>query len=90
MSEGGNLTPLSKRAEILADLWMNYRDEEEFLDFIQYNDLALPLSYAVSQNIVKIQPVGETLIDESFGLLLSALEIPEDEGFDSLDDLFSI
>jgi len=90
MSEGGNLTPLSKRAEILADLWMNYRDEEEFQDFIHYNDLALPLSYAVSQNIVKIQPVGETLIDESFGLLLSALEIPEDEGFDSLDDLFSI
>jgi hypothetical protein len=90
MSEGGNLTPLSKRAEILADLWMNYRDEEEFQDFIHYNDLALPLSYAVSQNIVKIQPVGETLIDESFVLLLSALEIPEDEGFDSLDDLFSI
>lgn len=85
-----NLTPLSKRAEILADLWMNYRDDEDFSDFIEYNDLALPISYALTQNIVKAQPMAETLIGESFDLLLASLEIPEDEGFESLDDLFSI
>mgnify|MGYP000108239415 CR=1 FL=1 len=84
------LTPLDKRAEILADLWMNYRDDEEFSDFIEYNDLALPISYAMTQKIVKPQAMAETLIDESFELLLSALEILQDEGFESLDDLFSI
>ena len=90
MSEAGRLTPLAKRAEILADLWMNYRDDTEFKDFIDYNDLALPISYAMTQEIVKLQPVAETLVDESFILLLTALEIPEDEGYESLDDLFSI
>lgn len=88
MSE--NLTPLSSRAEILADLWMNYRDDEEFSDFIEYNDLGLPLSYAFSNSIVEKTEMLETLINETFDLLLSALEIPQDEGFDSLDDLLSI
>lgn len=88
MSE--NLTPLSSRAEILADLWMNYRDDEEFLDFIEYNDLGLPLSYAFCNSIVEKTEMLETLINETFDLLLSALELQQDEGFESLDDLLSI
>jgi hypothetical protein len=69
---------------------MNYRDDEEFLDFIEYNDLGLPLSYAFSNSIVEKTEMLETLINETFDLLLSALEILQDEGFDSLDDLLSI
>ena len=81
-------TPLSSRAEILADLWMNYRDDEEFLDFLEYNDLGLPLSYALCNGIVtEPNQQLETLIDETFELLLAALEIAEDTGFDNLDDL---
>jgi len=86
-----NLTPLSSRAQILGDLWMNYRDDEEFLDFIEYNDLGLPLAYALANGIVeKATSAAETLIDETFELLLGALEIPQDEGFESLDDLLEI
>jgi hypothetical protein len=86
MSE--SLTPLSSRAAILADLWMNYRDDEEFLDFIEYNDLGLPLAYAFSNGIIS-QPndVLEQLINETFNLLMSAMDI-EDTGFESLDDIF--
>ena len=70
---------------------MNYRDDEEFLDFIEYNDLGLPLAYALANGIVeKATSAAETLIDETFELLLGALEIPQDEGFESLDDLLEI
>lgn len=65
---------------------MNYRLDEEFKDFVDYNDLGLPLSYAVVQTMVKAQPQAELLINETFDLLLTALET-EDAGFDSLDDL---
>jgi hypothetical protein len=86
-----NLTPLSSRSQILGDLWMNYRDDEEFRDFIEYNDLGLPLSYAFANGIVeKATPAAEQLINETFELLLGALEIPVDEGFESLDDLLEI
>ena len=85
-----NPTPFTDRTMILADLWMNYRGDEEFADFFEYNDLGLPLSYAIANNIVAKTALAETVISETFELLLSALEIPEDEGFDSLDDLLSI
>lgn len=81
------ITPLSSRLEILADLWMNYRNDEEFVDFIEYNDLGLPLSYAILNNIVAITGTAERMIDETWDLLLAALEV-DDVGYDNLDSLF--
>lgn len=82
------VTPLSSRAEILADLWMNYRDDEEFRDFVEYNDLGLPLSYAFANSIVTESTESITnLINETFDLLLGAMDIVEDTGFDNLDDI---
>jgi hypothetical protein len=82
-----NTTPLSSRLEILSDLWMNYRGEEQFKDFLEYNDLGLPLSYAILNNIVPVTPTAERMVDETWELLLSALDI-EDTGYDNLDSLF--
>jgi len=82
-----DLTPLSSRAEILGDLWINYRDDEEFNDFIEYNDLGLPLSYAYSSKMIELNAYAETIINETFDLLLAGLGV-EDTGFESLDDLF--
>lgn len=69
---------------------MNYRDDEEFLDFVEYNDLGLPLSYALSSNIVKETEVAQNLVNETWDLLLAALEIEEDTGFDNLDNLLGL
>lgn len=82
-----NSTPFSSRVTILADLWMNYRDDEEFLDFVEYNDLGLPFAYGVSSNLIsKLGVTGESLIDETWDLLLSGLGV-EDTGFETLDDV---
>lgn len=81
-------TPFSSQAEILSDLWLNYKQDVEFQDFIEYNDLGLPLAYAISNDIVKTTDIAERFIGESFALLLSALEI-EDTGFETLDDIFA-
>ena len=80
-------TEFAAKCEILADLWMNYRDYEEFKDFIEYNDLGLPLAYSIINQIVSITPVAEKFITEAFDLLLAGLEIKEDPGFETLDDL---
>lgn len=80
-------TTFSDKADILADLWLNYRNDEEFQDFIEYNDLGLPLAYAVSADIVKTTEIAEGYINETFDLLLAGLDIEEDTGFESLDDL---
>ena len=69
---------------------MNYRTDKEFQDFIEYNDLGLPLAYAVSEDITKLTPLGEQYINESFELLLAALEVKDDTGFEELDELLGL
>lgn len=80
-------TTFENKAEILADLWLNYKDDEAFEDFIAYNDLGLPLAYAFANQIVTKTDNLQKFIDETFDLLLSGLEVEEDTGFESLDEI---
>lgn len=82
-------TTFSEKANILAELWIDYRDNTEFADFIQYNDLGLPLAYAYANGILdeKPTPMLEQFIEETFSLLLAGLEIKDDPGFEFLDDI---
>lgn len=82
-------TTFEDKCHILADLWMNYRDDEEFKDFIEYNDIGLPISYAIANSIVVSNTMSEQFISETFNLLLAALEI-EDTGFSTLDDILDL
>lgn len=79
-------TTYSNKCLILADLWLNFRGEEEFKDFVEYNDLGLPLAYMIANNIVDSTEIAERFINETFDLLLAGLGI-EDTGFELLDDL---
>jgi hypothetical protein len=80
-------TTYSDKTEILADLWLNYRHDEEFQDFVEYNDIGLPLAYAIANGIVKNTDLAEGYIVETFDLLLAGLDVDEDTGFETLDDL---
>ena len=82
-------TPYSSKCEILADLWLNYRSDENFQDFTEYNDLGLPIAYAIANNIVKSTDMAQRFVEETFDLLLAGVNV-EDEGFDSIDDLLKI
>jgi hypothetical protein len=65
---------------------MEYRDDTEFQDFIEYNDLGLPLAYAIAEGIVESTDIASNFINEAFDILLSALGL-EDTGYESLEDL---
>jgi hypothetical protein len=79
-------TDFSSRCNILADLWLNYKDDAEFSDFIQYNDMGLPLAFFVSQEVVPSNDMVMNYVNETWELFLEALKI-EDTGFDTLDEL---
>ena len=84
------ITPTSaeNKVIILSELWLNYRYDEQFTDFVEYNDLGLPLAYAISEGIVASTDVAEGFISETFDLLISGMGIEDDTGFESMDDLF--
>jgi hypothetical protein len=69
---------------------MNYRDDEEFEDFCDYNDIGLPLAYFVSADLVTLNDIAEVYISETFDLLCAALGLPLNEAYDSLELMFEV
>jgi hypothetical protein len=80
-------TTQENKAEILGEFWLNHKDDTNFEEFISYNDLGLPLAYAISMNIIKATELSDKLVNETFTLLLASFEV-EDEGFENLEDIF--
>jgi len=83
---GGN--SLENKITILAELWMNYRDDEELQDFIEYNDLGLPMAYLLMNELVLPTDKSELYINETYDLLVGALGVP-DKNWDSLDEMLT-
>ena len=78
------------KARLLSDLWMEYRDDENFKDFIEFNDLGLPLAYCVDSGIIEPSEMAESFINDTFAVLLAVLKIEKDLGFETLEDIFEL
>jgi len=76
----------NNKITILSELWMNYRDDKELKDFIDYNDLGLPLAYFLMNEIVLPTEQSQVYINETYDLLIAALTV-EDKEWESLDEL---
>jgi PDZ domain-containing secreted protein len=89
MTEATSPTPFLIRCEILSDLWLNYKTDKEFAEFFAYNDLGLPLAYAIAEGVVEATPIATRFVEETFEMLVASLTI-EDEGFENLDEMFTL
>ena len=77
----------ANKAGVLAELWINYRDDEDFTDFIDYNDIGLPLAYFVAEGLVNdTTPLGDQYIIETFEMFATALSVTEEE-IEALEDI---
>ena len=83
-----NSTSYTDKCSILAELWLNYRTDPEFQDFIEYNDIGLPLAYSIDNDIVKSTEMAQRFVEETFDVFLASLNV-EDTGFENLDDLLA-
>ena len=83
MAEGNTF---ENKITILAELWMNYRDDEDLQDFVEYNDLGLPLAYFLTNEIVLPTSQSELYINETYDLFIASLQV-EDRQWESLDEL---
>ena len=79
-------TTFDNKALILGQLWINYKSEDEWVDFFIYNDLGLPLAFAFAEGIINHTPTLEQYVNETFALFLEGLGI-EDKGFEDIQDL---
>lgn len=87
--DGNELTSFEDACSILAELWINHKEEKTFEDFISYNDLGLPLAFLIDSELVTPTEVARKYVEETWIILLKSLDIDEDTGFNSLEDLFN-
>jgi hypothetical protein len=80
-------TTFENKALILGQVWLGLKTDSEWSDFIFYNDVGLPLAFAFSEQIINHTIELEKYINETFDLLLEAMEI-EDVGFEDLEHVF--
>lgn len=79
-------TTFENKALILGQLWIQFKGDDEFSDFFEYNDLGLPLAFAFAEGIVNHTPTLEQYINETWDLFIEGLDM-EDTGFESLDEI---
>ena len=45
------ISPFNKKLIILSDVYLHYRDDDEFKEFAEYNDLGLPLAHVCATGL---------------------------------------
>ena len=81
------MTDFTSKCEILGKFWSNYQNEKDFQDFMEFNDIGLPLADFVSESLCEVSDDGVRYINETFDLFIASLEI-QDTGFTNLEDVF--
>jgi hypothetical protein len=87
-------TLFSDKAAILADLWVNYREDAEkneaWLDFFHYNDVALPLAYMISEDLafINTDSDAEELIEETWKMFCNYINVDPDGEYAGIADMF--
>lgn len=80
---------LQNKASILAELWITLRYRPEWGEFFRFNDVGLPLSFALEGALVtETTPLGTRLVEETFVMLCQLLGLPPEHTYYDLDDMF--
>ena len=81
------MTGFSNKCQILSSLYANYREDPEFSDFAEFNDLGLPLAYLSHEGLCELSTDGERYIEETWLLFVKSLGL-EDTGFEDINEMF--
>ena len=83
-----NTSPtFSNKCGILSELWFDYRNDEDFKDFMEYNDIGLPLAYVIHGEIVQPTEIARQYVEETFELFAEALGVNPNEDWGTLGEM---
>ena len=68
---------------------MDSKSDKYFKDFIEYNDIGLPIAFLVDNELVEPGKLARQYVYETWDIFLAALEIKEDLGWESLEEVFN-
>lgn len=88
-NNGSQVTSFEAMCSILGELWMDYKSDKYFKDFIEYNDIGLPIAFLVDNELAEPSKLAIQYVYETWDIFLAALEITEDAGWESLEQVFN-
>ena len=75
------------KAEILVQFTQDYFNSEEYDEFFDYNDLGIPMSIAITQDMVILTDAGEQLLEETWIELCNLFGADSNSDYETIDDL---
>jgi hypothetical protein len=81
------LDEMNRKIAVLADLYLNYRDENQFKEFADYNDIGLPLAHLVQQRLCTMTKEAEIYVDETYDLLITVMGVDPELDYQTIDDM---
>jgi hypothetical protein len=91
--EKSSKTSFESKLEILAQLNSAAKEDDEltdeFMEFVSFNDIGLPLAYLANNGLCDLTELGTQYVSETWTLLLKFCEA-EDQGFESLEDILKL
>lgn len=88
-NNGEEVTSFEAMCSILGELWLDYKSDKYFKDFIEYNDIGLPIAFLFDNELIEPTQLAKQYVYETWDIFLAALEITEDLGWQSLEDIFN-
>ena len=75
------------KAEIIVQFTQDQFNSGDYDEFFDYNDLGVPMSIAITQDMVILTDAGEQLLEETWTELCLLFEADPNGEYESIDDL---
>jgi hypothetical protein len=85
---GGYMTSIESQFDILSNFYLTYKNDNHLKEFMDFNDIGLPLAFLVSERLCEPTELALIYVQETFNMLLAVMGI-QDIGFNSLDHLLA-
>jgi uncharacterized protein YozE (UPF0346 family) len=75
------------KCAILSEIWEHYTEEEDLKDFLEYNDVGLPIAHFIHTGMV--EPLAEAFehVEETYNMLVEILGLDLKESFSTFDEM---
>jgi hypothetical protein len=79
---------IESKIEIIVEFIHRYYDDRRFKTFFKLNDMGIPLSLAVNQNLCSLNSAGIEIIIQTYNSLCFELNIDNETIFETIEDFF--
>ena len=77
----------AKKCELIEEFATRAKKAGVYKDFIEYNDLGIPLATCLVAELVDIKNDAKEIIDETYLQMCKVLEVDPDKEYSEFDDL---